>query len=116
MARFALVVKDAFINARGRSACVHARCSLARTLDGTDGRTGTEGEMDGVDAIVHACTYGPIRSAQWRMHAYGISIDANAAAKEDSALAAASRTQNDSRRDYPDLGVEQCHADVCASA
>jgi len=60
--------------------------------------------MDGVDAMVHACTYGPIRSAQWRMHAYGISIDANAAAKEDS--------QNDTQTS----GVEQCHAEVCGSA
>jgi len=68
--------------------------------------------MDGVDAMVHACTYGPIRSAQWRMHAHGISIDANAAAKEDSALAAASRTQNDTQTS----GVEQCHTEVCGSA
>ena len=68
--------------------------------------------MDGVAAMVHACTYGPIRSAQWRMHAYGISIDANAAAKEDSALAAASRTQNDTQTS----GVEQCHTEVCGSA
>ena len=78
---------------------MHARCSLARTLDGTDGRTGTEGEMDGVDAMVHACMG---RFDRRMAHAYRIcvvSIDANAAtysyaaAKEDSALAVASRTQ-----------------------
>jgi len=42
---------------------------------------------------------------------HGISIDANAAAKEDSALAAASRTQNDTQTS----DVEQCHAEVCGS-